>query len=267
MAHIFTSLRHPVEKLMEAEYFFKRSITLDGLEFQFVLNAFLSASRSVTFVLQKAMSGVDGFSTWYGLQQSEMKSDLSMRFFVELRNLTQKEGPVSYIGGFLPNGLCTYRFVGHSQKIPRELKGRDIRECCSEQLMKLATLLLKCQEAFPFASCPAQAFTIEGKTSLGYNWDDVTRALGLPDGYIDVVDIPDAEKLRILSKDIEAVDMANIQRIAAGKFFVDADIFPFKNPTHDGLIDRMADLMSSELNLQPHAAFISATMGNIEDKD
>ena len=31
MAHIFTSLRHPVEKLMEAEYFFKRSITLDGL--------------------------------------------------------------------------------------------------------------------------------------------------------------------------------------------------------------------------------------------
>ncbi|EFE95386.1 hypothetical protein [Serratia odorifera] len=94
--------------------------------------------------------------------------------------------------------------------------------------MKLATLLLKCQEAFPFASCPAQAFTIEGKTSLGYNWDDVTRALGLPDGYIDVVDISDAEKLRILSKDIEAVDMANIQRIAAGKFFVDADIFHSK---------------------------------------
>ncbi|MBJ2332956.1 hypothetical protein [Dickeya solani] len=97
---------------MEAEYFFKRSINLDGLEFQFVLNAFLSASRSVTFVLQKAMSGVDGFSTWYGLQQSEMKSDLSMHFFVELRNLTQKEGPVSYFGGFLPNALCTYRFVG-----------------------------------------------------------------------------------------------------------------------------------------------------------
>ena len=80
MAYIFTSLRHPFEKIMEAEYFFKRSINLDGLEFQFVLNAFLSASRSVTFVLQKATSGADGFSTWYGLQQSETKSDLSMRF-------------------------------------------------------------------------------------------------------------------------------------------------------------------------------------------
>ena len=58
LAHTFTTLRHPVEKLLEAEYFLARLTCADGLRFQFELNAWLSASRSVTFVLQRAMAHV-----------------------------------------------------------------------------------------------------------------------------------------------------------------------------------------------------------------
>lgn len=268
MTQTFTSLRHPVEKLLEAEYFFKRSLDLNGLEFQFVLNAFLSASRSVTFVLQKAMSEVSGFSAWYGHQQSQMKADASMRFFVELRNLSQKEGPVSYVGCYLLNGLCTYRFVGCSQEVPLKLQERDIRDCCAEQLSKLGMLLLKCQNAFPFASCPGRAFTTEGKAALGYDWADVAVALGLPDGYIEVAGIPDTEILRFLSKDVEPLDIASIERIAAGRFYEDGSIFPFTKSAHDdGLVNRIADTMSSGTEIQPRTAFLRAVLERIDDTD
>ena len=61
-AHTFTTLRHPVEKLIEAEHFLARLMYADGLRFQFELNALLAASRSVTFVLQGAMAHVRHFA-------------------------------------------------------------------------------------------------------------------------------------------------------------------------------------------------------------
>ncbi len=73
MPHTFTTLRHPAEKLFEAEHFLARMICSHGLKFQFELNAFLSASRSVTFLLQKSMSEVPGFSAWYGDKQALMR--------------------------------------------------------------------------------------------------------------------------------------------------------------------------------------------------
>ena len=90
MPHGFTTLRHPLEKLLKAEHFLARKIASDGLRFQFELNAFLSASRNVTFILHKALSDVPGFAVWYDQQRARMKSDTAMRFFLELRNISQK---------------------------------------------------------------------------------------------------------------------------------------------------------------------------------
>jgi len=50
--------------------------------------------------------------------------------------------------------------------------------------------------------------------ALGYGWWDVEAALGLPPGYTEVGDFPAAEKLRILSRDIEPLDNESIERIA-----------------------------------------------------
>jgi hypothetical protein len=58
MSHQFTSLRHSLEKLQEAEHFLARMAISQGIEFQFELNAFLSAARSVTFVTQKSLAHV-----------------------------------------------------------------------------------------------------------------------------------------------------------------------------------------------------------------
>ena len=173
MPHRFTTLRHPVEKLLEAEHFLARMVGSSGLKFQFELNAFLASSHSVTFVLQKATSDVPGFHVWYERQQLLMKADVAMRLFIELRNISQKQGPVSFVCGSLPSGGWTYRFVGQRRAVPDELANRDICVCCAAHLVKLAQLLMKCVDTFPFQSCPGLALTEEGMMALGYTWTDV----------------------------------------------------------------------------------------------
>jgi hypothetical protein len=44
------------------------------------MNAFLSACRSVTFLLQGKMSGAPGFKAWYEQRQEALQSDNSAKF-------------------------------------------------------------------------------------------------------------------------------------------------------------------------------------------
>ena len=53
------------ERLLEAEYFADRFRWLRADEFGYEFNAFLSAARSVTFLLQKEMKEVAGFDVWW----------------------------------------------------------------------------------------------------------------------------------------------------------------------------------------------------------
>ncbi|WP_198382250.1 hypothetical protein [Roseomonas sp. KE2513] len=255
MAYQFTTLRHPAEKLLEAEHFLARMVHSSGMEFQFELNAFLSASRSVSFVLQKSMSDVPAFAAWYAKQQAIMKADSAMRFFLELRNISQKQGPVSFVGGSRLGGGWTYRFVGRPQPVPEELTGRDIGACCAAHLSKLANLLMDCDKAFPFHSCPGRAFTEEGMAALGYTMEDAEVSVGLPPGWTDVVDFPAAEKLKCLSREVEPLDAASIERIAAGD--IQANGKPIEFPTFSGtdLVDylavRMADFPKMPCDRSP----------------
>lgn len=267
MPHTFTTLRHPVEKLLEAEHFLGRLADSDGLEFQFELNAFLSASRAVTFVLQKAMSDVPGFAEWYQRHQEAMRSDPAARFFMELRNISQKQGPVAFVGGSLPGGGWTYRFVGLPKAVPHELAGRDIGACCAAHLVKLANLLLEFVGRFPFHACPARAFTEEGMNELGYDWRDVEAALGLPPGYTEVGDFPAAEKLRVLSREIEPLDMDSIRRIASGDLRAKGQPLDFPTSSGRDLVDEMAALMAPPDggSGHPRDAFLGAVLKRIND--
>jgi hypothetical protein len=268
MAYDFTTLRHPVEKLLEAEYFLGRMTHRTGLKFQFELNAFLSASRSVTFVMQKAMSDVPGFDRWYLQRQAEMKSDEAMRFFIELRNVSQKQGPVSYVEGSLAGGGWTYRFVGRPHAVPEELVSLDIRDCCSVYLAKLAKLILQCATTFPYHSCPCRAFTEEGMAALGYGWADIEAALGLPSGYTVVAGIPASEKLRILRREFEPLDIASIERIATSSL-LDTGKHRFHASNGTDLLDHFAAAMAPSGNARtnPRENFIRAALKRNEGCD
>lgn len=269
MSRTLTSLRHPVEKLLEAEHFLARMIAASGMEFQFELNAFLSASRSVTFVLQKAFANVPNFADWYEGQRAKMQKDCAMHFFLELRNFSQKQGPVSIVGGLQMNGGWTYRFIGQQRSVPSELVGRDVCACCAAHLTKLATLLAECARDFPFHSCPGRAFTETGMKELAYDWRDVEAWLGLPEGWTEVADIPAVEKFRILSREIEPLDVNTIQRIAAGDLRDNETPLEFAETSGTDLLDNFVSMMSPNSGYEghPRAAFVAATMKRIKEHD
>ncbi len=238
-----TSLLLVEEKLVEAEYFALglRSLSTDG--FRYELNAFLSSSRSVTFLLQKEMVKVTGFHEWWAKRQREMREDSAMKFFQELRNFSQKEGRISIVGTLSRNGsgrsFWIYRFAGNKNPVPTQLFHRDVAECCREHLSKLATIVLACAEAFPFHSCPRRAVTSAGLQSLGLQLSDIEKMLGLPKGSIGVAGIPQQEVYRTLQGHFDGVDFEEIRRIA--------DYTPEPDATPSRPSDRLNDRLTRAL--------------------
>ena len=214
------------EKLLEAEYFVNRLPLLFFEEIAYELNAFLSAARSVAFLLQKEMSDVPGFNSWWSGQVVEMKSDPSMAFFRDIRNFSQKEGRVSIVGtgGLLDSGgeFMSYRFPQRDPSVPKQLVGRDVVECCREHLGKLASIVLAYADAFPLHSCPRRAVTVEGLKELGLELSDIEKMLGFPSGWTDVPDIPHRERVRILQGHFDGVDFQRIKAIATAHSSVSA---------------------------------------------
>lgn len=266
MTHVFTTLRHPVEKLLEAEHFLARLVDANGLAFQFELNAFLSASRSVTFMMQSALSGVPGFEDWYALRVAEMRADAAARFFIQLRNISQKSGPVSYVGGSRPDGGWTYRFVGRPNAVPPELVGKDIGAACALHLAKLARLVLNCADAFAFASCPYRAFSAEGIAELGYELDDVEAAMGLPPSYLEVAGASLLDAVTYLKREIEPLDRPALERIASGKLQGPQGLLEFSEASGKDLVDYVATNMGVP-DAEGRSSFVSAVLQRIDQPD
>lgn len=205
-------------KLLEAEYFMNRLPSLVFEGFSYELNAFLSAARSVTFLLQKEMRDVPGFDCWWNGRVAEMRDDPGMEFFKEARNFSQKEGRVSVagFGGLFVGGgeLMTYRFPQQGTTVPTQLVGREIVECCREHLGKLASTVLAFADLFPLYSCYRRAVTMEGLKELGLELSHIEKMLGFPVGWTEVSGVPLGERVRFLQKHFDGVDFRRIAVIA-----------------------------------------------------
>jgi hypothetical protein len=269
MAHHFTSIVYAWERLQEAEYFLGRMANASGTEFTFELNAFLSASRSVTFVLQKALTHVAHFEVWFAAEREQMKSDGAMRFFLELRNISQKQGPVAHIAGGTTQGGWSRRFVSVQTRVPSELVGREVTACCAEHLQKLALLILKYFREFPFHACVARALTPEGMDALNYTFEDVEALLGLPAGYTDVggQGFSVAEKLKVLRREVDTIDVADLERLARGGFLADGNPIIFAKSSGHDLTDDIARLIDQDPTAphDPRVLFLKAITKRISD--
>ena len=85
------------KKLRETQYFYNQMLEnyKEPEKFEFNLQAFLSAARSVTFVMQKEYSKHPDFGKWYESKQKEMHTDEMLRFFNEKRTVSIHEKLVS----------------------------------------------------------------------------------------------------------------------------------------------------------------------------
>lgn len=59
----------------------------------FYFDAFCSAARSVTWVLQNEARGLPEFEAWYETWQNKLRTDVLASFFLQLRNQSEKEHP------------------------------------------------------------------------------------------------------------------------------------------------------------------------------
>lgn len=148
--------------------------------------------------------------------------------------------------------------MGVQQPVPKEFVGKDITVCCATHLTKLGNLLAECSRDLPFHSCPARAFTEEGMKALGYTWEDAETALGLPQGWTDVGDFPVAEKLRVLSREIEPLDVESIERIADGDLRANGARLRFPCTNGTDLVDDVAAGIGAATTPDFHNAFLTA---------
>jgi hypothetical protein len=211
-----TSLLLVEERLLEAKYFARRlTRQRDRNSFGYELNAFLTAARSVTFLLQKEMARVPGFSEWWDGQRRLLSGDPAAAFFLELRNFSQKEGRISLVGGSLGRGRWSFRFAGNAECVPPALLNRDVAGCCHEHVAKLATIVLACAKAFPYQSCPTKALTPAGVEALRLCLEDVEEMLGFPRGWTKIGDpISRERRIHVLRKHVDGVDFAALKRLA-----------------------------------------------------
>ena len=214
MTKILTSLLLVEERLAEASYFISRMRRSKfGNGYGYDLNAFLSASRSVTFLLQKEMRRVPGFDVWWEKRREHLGVDPAARFFLKLRNFSQKEGRISLVGSKI-GSRWVYCFAGNKEPVPEELMYRDVCDCCEEYCAKIAQVVLDCVNAFPFHTCPRSALTPEGLAALKLDIGDVLQWLGYPRRWIEAAPGDLAQCLRILREQVDALDLAAIRKLA-----------------------------------------------------
>lgn len=87
------------EKLGEATYFIKKmraAYESNQPEYIYLMNAFISAARSVTFVMQKEYARIKGFKEWW--EQNEAKKSPAFENFNELRTITQHQKMINRSG-------------------------------------------------------------------------------------------------------------------------------------------------------------------------
>jgi hypothetical protein len=205
------------ERLLEAHYFVDQMEAAGmGLEVGYNLNAFLSASRAVTFLLQKEMSRVPGFSAWWVDRQLEMRADRAMRFFVELRNFSQKAGRVRFqsMGYGLDRSTYRHVFRDGSIKVPDEVGRIDALDACRLHLGKIARVVIGCMDAFPYHTCPRRAVSPAGIAALGLDTDELDESLGYPRGYSRELGDGELQSF-FLAKHFDEVDRDTIEFLAS----------------------------------------------------
>ncbi len=170
-------------KLLEAKYFWKQLKNNQSNRdiFRYNLSAFLSAARSVTFIMQNEFNKVLGFKEWYASNQSAMEKDTTMKILNKERRMTIHKKPVSphaHVEVGIKEAITVSESIsivvthadGTIEKRESEpesphtpvktevtkkwkwyfddLPDDDIITACKEHLTKLESLVTKCESLF-----------------------------------------------------------------------------------------------------------------------
>jgi hypothetical protein len=157
-------------KVGEADYFLEKLKEVQGNydEFSYVLSAFSSASRSITFSLQAVMSKYPDFDTWYEPHREELKSNKLARYFVDLRNYLQKVGevPVGHTGTMRDGKVKHLSFFMDIESLKGAPPG-EVTRLAEEYFLEILKIIECCYRDYWIYVDPRALFTAEGLSQLG----------------------------------------------------------------------------------------------------
>ena len=189
------------EKLREADFFLKKMEEAgpDSCAWRFYFSAFVTASRSVTFVVQYVMSGIAEFDEWYETRRERMRVDPIARYFTSVRNEVQKRGtnPVTFWGCGEQGAVEAY-FV-HWYADPKEMPpDTDVVSACREYMTMLTAFVYEAYKDFGHFIDPAVLYTPEGAERRGLSIEDIEEQLIGARGW--TAGLPLEERFRLLRR-------------------------------------------------------------------
>jgi hypothetical protein len=168
------------EKLRETDFFLTKmeEAGQDVFAVRCNFSAFVTAARSVTFAIQKAMNDIPGFGDWYAPRQNQLRADPVSRFFTSVRNEVQKLGtnPVARFeseDGAIEPFFFIY-WYGQWEAPPPDT---DVLSACKQQMKTLAALVYEVYRDFGHFIDPAVFCTPDGAKRRGLTIEDLEEQL------------------------------------------------------------------------------------------
>lgn len=179
------------DKINEADFFIEAiKDCKDFIQCKYYFSAFVSATRSITFVLQACLRDIDGFDEWYNNKQQFLRNDELAKYFVEARNKAQKQGVNQIVGAshsyedgrwlfFLDKDCSPYNLI---LSISKE-NGSDVYSQCRKYLCSLLEIIYDCVLTFKYVIDPFFYYSMEGLRFNKLTIEDIEESLGFPRGW------------------------------------------------------------------------------------
>ncbi len=186
-------------------------------------SAFVSAARSITFVLQAVMHNIEGFDEWYSHHQENLKSDPIASYFLRVRNELQKIGitPIQGIVNFQKDDgevAVEYKFgtpwLKDDEPAAPEV---DVHTACRKYLSLLLEVIEDCYIRFGPLIDPHQYLTLENLERLGLSIEDIKDEMGFPRGWTDVGEVHERFRLEILRQNTAGTDIGKLFKKYLGR--------------------------------------------------
>jgi hypothetical protein len=216
-------------KVAEANYFLLKleecTYEMKFFEARNYISAFLSATRSITFVLKASLHDLNGFEIWYKKHEDILKASPLARFFLESRNLSQKVGyyPITGCGSYKDdngNEGIKYHFSDFIETKNVNIPDMDAYSACAVYFNMLLEIIYDCYQVFGFDIDPDKYYTIENLERMNLSIEDIEEQLGFPKGWTGMGGESIEDRIEAIRKtrSTQGVDHILINRLGKNRF-------------------------------------------------
>lgn len=192
---------------------------------RFLLSAFLSASRSITFSIKASISDIDGFDFWYKTHEQNLNNSPLTKYFLEARNYSQKVGYYPLTSGRTytdKDGRKRIEYYFDETSVPDKtiVPEMDVLTACKNYFVLLLGVVYDCYQQFGAIIDPDQYFTVHNLNKIGKSIDDMEEELGFPGGWTCVSNGSIDDRIEMIRKQLStnAVDEILIKYLGKNRF-------------------------------------------------